>query len=334
MVSFSSPDNDLFISRKNLISLCLLVQVLLLSHSSYGLFKETNRDLELMQDILETKVINNPNIKDRVTPLLLAVPRHYWLESRDDFAQKAIASLQKVFKNTDDLVLCNECDSSRYYSLPGQKSFVSQGELSLGELQQLRQDPRYQNAASFLRIHETPSGVSILLTSLDDGKILLAAMADGSKTLDDVKPWRPFTQELERRRRGEDLSYVFINLGLFPKPAVQLEWVEQWGNFNQHISGFGVSLIGPVMSIGGVYHYILPVRKFNVGAAMYYPLTSLAQGLGNDTLKNNLPGGFVAQISGHYVIGNTFGLYTALTSQGSLTLGLNFFNPLLMPFLF
>jgi len=217
---------------------------------------QTSRDLAKLEDTLRFHFNRETDLKKAVVPMLVSTPQHCWVESRDDFAAAAVDVLMSVFNKTQDLIQCPDCDTFRLHVTDNMQVRINNGELALAEMATLRQNSRYANAKSLSSIKETPSGVQIRITSLTDGSILFAALVDSSQDLDDVKPWHNFSAELERRRRGESLYYVFINFGMYPNVLFQVEWLEQWGKYNQHISGLAWSFVNPIAAIGISYHYL------------------------------------------------------------------------------
>ena len=299
---------------------------------AWALLGQTASDLAVMEDELRHALEQQPGLRERMLPTLLAPPAHHWVESRADFGPSATKILTTVFNGTSDIVACPDCDTWRLHVEEGQHLLIVNGEPSLAELARIRQDPRYGRAKSLTQVKETPSGVELSIVDLTDGRILLHVLADASAKLSDVRPYLHYAEERERRLAGESLSYVFLNLGLYPKGLVQAEFVEQWGDRNQHISGVGISLLNPNFALGGVYHYLFRnPRKLHASVAVYYPLTTALQSAFKSDAK--APTSFVAQGMIQYAIGNSYAVFASVSTEGNLSLGFNFYNPLFLPFL-
>ncbi len=299
--------------------------------AAWALLPQTSSDLAVLTDQLRQAMERSPSLRRTAAPVLVATPLHHWVESRSDFASLTLAARKETFSEPGELVVCPDCDTWRLRVKDGSGIEVNNGELSLTELARLRQDPRYGAAKSVVIIRETPSGIDLRLTSLIDGRVLFQTVADSTQRLNDVKPYLHYAAERDRRLRGESLTYAFVNIGLYPQGLFQLEFLEQWGERNQHISGIGLSLFNPNLAVGLVYHYMLPrTRRFHVAGALYLPLQNALQSTVKDEEPENQ---VVAQVMAQYSFANSFGVFASISSQGTFSLGLNLYNPLLMPFL-
>ena len=314
-----------------LSALLLTVGLVAWPRSAQALLAQTASDLDKLQDTLTHRLETEPGLRARVTPMLLATPIHHWVESRDDFQAAAIRTIKAALPGTNDVIMCADCDTWRLDVRPGQGLVIDNGELSLAELGRLSKDPRYGGARSLALVRETPAGVECEIIALADGRILFSTIADSTARLTDIEPYLHFDAERDRRLRGEALSYVFVNLGLYPHGLAQLEYVEQWGDRNQHITGVGLSLYNPTLSLGIVYHYMLPwSRRFHVSAAAYLPLQNAAESV---TGKGDASTTFVAQAMAQYAFANSYAVFASISTEGNLSVGLNFYNPLFLPFL-
>jgi hypothetical protein len=299
-----------------------------------ALLNQTSSDLALLEDLLTQRLESEPGLRERVTPLLVAPPVHHWVESRGDFAAAANRVLATAFPTPGALIACEDCDTWRLHVQEGASLSIVNGELSLAELARIRQDPRYGGAKALVHVEETPAGVSLRLIELVDGRVLVTLLADSTERLSEVRPYLHYGEERERRLNGESLSYVFINLGLWPKGLFQTEFVEQWGDRNQYVTGVGLSFFNPTFALGVVYHYMIPsLRQLQVVGSLYYPLQN-ALGSAVDRSKNDdLASKFVVQAMTEYAFTGSFAVFASLSTEGNLSLGVNLYNPLFMPFL-
>jgi hypothetical protein len=297
----------------------------------FALFQQTVQDLERAEDIVKSHLDRDPTLRRRMLPTLWSPPQHHWLESRDDFAAESLTLWKRLFPEPNDVIQCVDCDRWRIKIEKGQGLRLHNGELSLAELGTLKQDPRYSAAKSLTMVRETPAGVEIRVMELVDGRILLAETVDATETLADLRPKGAWGWERDRRLRGEGLNYVFFNLGLYPSPVVQLEFLEQWGERNQHISGVGLSLIGPTLALGGIYHYMIPqMRRLNLSGALYLPLANAVANTGD---REGLASRLVFQAMAQYAVGESYGLFASLSTEPVFSVGFVFFGPVLLPFL-
>jgi hypothetical protein len=313
------------------LSYLVVLWVITISESALGIFSQSDADLKRAEDLLRSQLLSRTGLLDKILPTMLAPPRHHWIESRDDFAEESTAMLKRVFTRPNGIILCSDCDAWRLYVETGRDLKIHNGPLSLGELGKVKQNPAYEVAKSLTTIRETPSGVEIRIMDLTDGRLLVQIMADSTEKLTDVKRAGFYGIERERRLRGESLNYAFINLGLYPNPVVQLEFLEQWGERNEHLSGVGLSLVGPLVALGGVYHYPVPsVPKFNVAGAIYLPLANALSSLSQNNSSGNP---LVLQGMAQYGLGDSYAVFASISTEGNFSLGFTLFNPLFLPFL-
>lgn len=297
----------------------------------FALLPQTGRDFDQLRDILREHLEADSDLKARVTPTLLATPVHHWYESRQDFASQATAMIKSILKEPNDVILCGDCNLWRLNIATGERLHMQNGELALGELTILKSQQKYGQAKSLTVIRETPSGIELKVVELDDGRILLSALADGNSDLDTQKPWLRYTKERSRRLRGEGLTYGMVNLGVYPKPLVQFEFIEQWGAQNQHLSGVGISLINPVAALGAVYHYLWHSnKKIHFSGALYLPL---AETLVPDQDQGPV-GRFVLQGMAQYNFSKSHAFGLSISTQGVVSLGIVFQDILLLPIIF
>ena len=313
--------------RNKLCTLLLTLVACAVPGRAFALLPQTHSDLAVLLDILKTRLDRDEWLRRNVLPTLLATPQHYWQESSTDFEASALNTLKMAFKEPTDIIPCVECDAWRLEVKDNQSLVINNGELSLAELGAIKQNARYGKARSLTTITETPAGVEIRIVSLLDGRILLHALANGNETLDTVRPYGNFAAEKERRLRGESLAYVFLNLGLWPQGRFQTEFLEQWGDRNQHISGLGLSLYNPTFALGFVYHYMFPrTRRLHASGSIYYPLQNIVSS------QQNAVDQVVVLGMLQYSFANSYGVFGSIDSKGIFSLGFNFYNPLFLPF--
>jgi hypothetical protein len=303
--------------------------------NSWALLPRTQSDLRVVADRLlyefgpgqTRRADRDPNLV--ITPVLVAPPQAYWEESKADFAPAVMNVLAQVFPNPGDLIQCSQCYESRVFVAHDSRMVVQNGELSLTDLARLHEQPGYAQAKSVLITRETPSGIEIRLLAVDDGRILYTGLADSTKTLNDAEPPMRLAREMDRRQRGEALGYVNADLGLYPKGRFEFKFLEQWGDHNQHLSGFVLSVWNPSGAIGATYQYMIPHRRqASVGLTGYYSLKGMFDA-GSTSFAKALTG----QISLHYAISGSYGVFVSADTEGTVSAGFSFLNPVLFPFL-
>jgi hypothetical protein len=294
---------------------------------------QTTDDLQRLEDDLTQAIQDDATLTEKILPILVPTAMHYWTESRDDFDDVVKAMLQRRFPSPGSLIDCSECDTHRLHMQEEARININNGPLSIGEFQKIRQVPTYASAKSVVLIKETPSGVFMRIVSIADGAMLYVKLANSAETLDNVRVPMNYAREYHRREREEALGFVRINIGFLPKPLFQVDFEEQWGSRNQHMSGVSLSLIGPIGAIGANYRYMLPmVKTADIGLGIFFPVQNLALpgGDAGESIKAQ-----VYQAMASYGIGNSFGVFTAFSigAETNFSVGISFYNPLLMPFL-
>ena len=89
------------------------------------------------------------------------------------------------------------------------------------------------------------------VVSLRTGQILYAANIDGRlREQQRTAKNFTFTDDLERRLRGESLTHVWVDLGLFPGQHVSLDVVDQFGDRNLDLAGITFSAFDPIVGVG------------------------------------------------------------------------------------
>jgi hypothetical protein len=306
------------------------VSIVLMAPKSWALFDQTVQDLQVAEDRLRYEFAELRERNAAITPILVATPQYHWEESKNDFAAEMTNSLQRAFPEQGALIPCAECFQNRVYVSNDNRTVVQNGELSLTDLARLREQPGFAQAKSLFISRETPSGISMKLLSIDDGRILYSGIADATLTLYDARRPMGLARELERRKRGEALSYTFFDLGVYPEGLFQFKWLEQWGTRNQHLSGFALGLYNPSGALGITYHYMLPTRRqTTLGLTGYYMMSGLFKD-GTSSAGSNI----VAQGMLHFAISGSYGLFASLSSEGTISAGISLLNPVLFPFLF
>lgn len=317
--------------RQNVQAMILILTALLLGSSpAFAILEQTRDDLLVLEDRLKQQFEKHPGLRGHILPMLIAPPSHYWKESKDSFAPAVFQTLTQVFDEPQALIACADCDMWRLHASAEDQLRIANGELTLPELAALKKVPTYQEAVSIATIRETADGVMMQIRSLADGKILFYALADSSQTLSDVKPFSHMAAERDRRLRGDSLFYVAMNMGLYPQGRFQLEFMEQWGARNQHISGLGVSLLNPTGALGLTYYYLNPqYRKLHFGLSAYFPLQNVFSSSSDGNDSNTV----VALGSAHFHFSKSYTVFASLDSEGVFSLGVGLLNPLFMPFL-
>jgi hypothetical protein len=325
--------NQMVKVRGCLLRHAALVTVMALSlwgSKGFCLFAQTAQDLRVAEDRLRYEFSELRERQAAVTPILVAPPQFHWEESRTDFAPAMMEVLRRSFPDQGALIPCTECYENRVYVSGDNRTVIQNGELSLTDLARLRERPGFKEARSVFLSRETPSGISMKLISIEDGRILYSGLADSTQDLSGAERPMGLARELERRRRGEALSYMFIDMGLYPQGLVQLKWLEQWGSRNQHLSGVAIGAYNPNGALGVTYHYMLPAkRQITAGLTGYYLMSGVFSSGGDSSMGNNI----VAQGMLHFAMSGSYGFFVSADTKQTISIGISLLNPVLFPFL-
>ena len=307
--------------------------IFLFTGPAWALLPQTQADLLVVSDRLQFEVSSKTGSFSKtegITPMLVATPQAYWQESLTDFAPSMMQVLARIFPEPGQLIPCAECLQNRVYISSDHRTVVQSGELSLVDLARLRDRPGFAQAKSVLISRETPSGIELRLISIDDGRLLYAGLSDSTVTLEGARPPLRLAREIERRKRGEGLSYFHFDMGLYPQGLLQMKWLEQWGSRNQHLSGFSLSAYNPTGALGLTYLYMLPSsRRTTVGLTGFYGLSGVFSSSNSDLASN-----IVVQASVNFAVSGSYGLFIATDTKGTISAGFSFQNPVFLPFLF
>jgi len=297
------------------------------SFKAYSMWEQTEADLRILEDALQNGISGEENRRVDLTPMLVATPMHLFVESKSDFAPAVWSILKRLIPNPGDLIQCTQCNGQRLHMGKSQTISIESGELSLNDLVDLSRDKRYQGVKSIAFTKETPSGVEVKILRITDGAVLFQYLADGRLELSQAKPKLGIVKEYERRERGESLSYIFIDLGVYPSGLFHISFLEQWGSLNQHISGLTLSLVNPEAAVGASYRYMLPFnRQITASAQVFFPVTSVVQ---QGSATQPLSGALGLQSA----ISSTFGVFIWVGTKGAFSAGFSLYNPILFPFM-
>ena len=297
-----------------------------------ALFNQTAADINVLKDALQTREADQPAWVDDVSPMLLSTPQHLWVESKDDFAPAVVNVLTTIWTKPGTLIQCPECDQQRMHVTKGAQVHIISGPSSAQDLESLQRDSRYKTARSVIYVRETPSGIEAKIIRISDGAIVWQVLANGAENLNHTKRRLRLVDEIERRKRGEALAYTFIELGFYPMPLTHVSFLEQWGPQNEHLTGITLSLVGPLAALGVTYRYLMPqMPRVQIGGSLLFPIqNAVTGGTGKSSEKDALAvfGGTV-----QYAFSPTFGVHGYLLTDGTVTAGVSFYNPIWFPFM-
>lgn len=193
-----------------------------------------------------------------------------------------------------------------------------------------------QPARTAIWLDETVGGVSLRIIDLRNSRVVAAENFDD--TLIDAASLRRNTtmvKELARRARRDALAHSFIDIAVLPMQHISLDWTEQWGDTNANLAGITLSVLDPLLGIGGNYFRIIP-EAFNltIGAKFVVSLpTALVRALSPDTMVLFDPLFTGVLVIRWPIFKTNFAIVGTLSTNGKVGLGISLLNTSLIPVL-
>jgi hypothetical protein len=296
----------------------------------------TSRDaLDRLEEILEVQVADGRLDPEQVMPAILVSAQPRYNASQDWFTVRTIEILKSAFDN-DGLRLCEACMVPRSFVGTGALHYQS-GPTSLDEVIRLDDNTRGNSPAAQtgIWVEELVSGVAIRIVDLDTGRVVFAMNVD-PYLVENERSRRNYTlsQELDRRARGDSLTHVFVDAALWPGQHLALDFTDQWGPNNNNLSGVTLTILDPVVGIGGSYYRVLPLGNMMVGGKAVLSLpTAIVRALDTgdepiDVVDPLLTAVGVVRVP----FGRSnYGAVMTLSTNGTLGIGISLLNPRFIP---
>lgn len=328
---------------------------LLLGYPGAGLkalFNQTQTDLDLgfrhLSDWISERDVTV------FFPLVVVQTEPYWQESQSDFHTAVLTKLTQTFP-TQTILDCDFCQLQVVNSDPQGTLTTRWNHIDTAAITAHYAQGKITPAA-LLYAQELPSGFSVKVIDASSEKVLYSHIADATQTLDLGPPaFSKYYQEYERRQRGEALAHTHIKMSLY-QFSLLLEWLDQWGGFNQYMTGIGIFVSPPDMPLGltlSQYYILNKPKHLTIGLSLGYgfvfnntaPSSSvvITDENGNESLEdipeeNNTSSmedsfGFVAQIQVIYPFSGSYAAYLTI-GNGAIGVGLVLLNSTLGPFIF
>jgi hypothetical protein len=319
----------------SLTSLLTSLMVLTLLTSSAALAqRDATRDaLERLGEVLEPVV--NGGALEGVAPIIVVGAAPAFEATRSWFPTAAVVAFGDAV-GRGKLRACEACMQPRVQAEGGAFVYAS-GTLSIAEIVAVDTDTRGAGApaAAAAWIDETDDGIAVRVVSLRTGQILYAANIDGRlrEQQRSAKNFS-FTDDLERRLRGESLTHVWVDLGLYPGQHVSLDVVDQFGDRNLDLAGITFSAFDPIVGVGAVYYRVIP-EAFNLtlGGQLVVSVPTAAGnalGLEGQVLDPLLTGVVVLRLP---IPQTSYGVLLTASTNGQIGLGVSLLNINFLPVL-
>lgn len=296
---------------------------------------ETRDSLYRMRDVLELRLEDGRLSREALRPAIVVGVEARYSESEGWLLTQAIEVLQSVV-GPGNLRICEACMAPRTWVGDGVLNYQT-GPIGLDEVVRLDDSLRGDTAPARagIWIEEHPSGVSVRIVDLRTGGVLFAqnldpALREAART----EHMFQLTEELERRARGEGLTHTFLDLGLYPQQHIGIDWSDQFGRRNQHLSGFSISILDPLVGIGGNYYFVTPLLHTLVGVKAIASLpTALVRSLGEDVTDGAILDPLVSIVGVVRVpFGRSnYGALATLSTNGRFCLGISLMNTSAVP---
>jgi hypothetical protein len=265
-------------------TLAVVLGVLALSSSSLAQRASTDSALARAREALDAAQSERTLPAD--STVLLVEARPAFAETKASFPADAAAVVVEVF-GPRRVRLCEACMNPRVIQDAGGVRYDT-GEINLADLVALDAAARGSSPPARMAIwlQETPSGVALRVVDLKDGSLLLARHLDaGLATLQRSARQVSVTEDMHRRLRGDSLTHVHWNLGLFPGQHFGFDVLDQFGPTRQDLAGLTISFVNPVGGIGASYEHIFPeALNLAVGGKLIVGIPGvIAQAVGSQT---------------------------------------------------
>ena len=273
----------------------------------------------------------------QLAPAIVVSTRPAFEATRVWFPNAALDTLGHVL-GTGSLRACDACMNARLYVADGR---IDQdvGDMDIAEIVKLDDTTRGSSAPARTAIwlDETPSGVSLRMVDLRNGRILVAQNFDPHLE-EQARTERGYTatRDLERKIRGDALTQTFIDVAVYPSLHASLDFSEQWGETNANLSGASISAYDPVVGLGINYFRVVP-QAFNiaVGGKLLMSLpTALVKSISNNgsgsVIDPLITGVFMVRVP---IATTNYGVILSGSTNGRFGIGFSLMNLSLLPFL-
>lgn len=304
----------------------------LLAQAAHAEPAATRDALDRLEEILAMRVEDGRLAPREVVPAILVSVQPRYEASQPWFATRAVEVLQRAF-GEGSLRLCEACMAPRAFVGEGHLTYQA-GPIGIDEIVRLDDQGRGEAAAarSAIWLDEHRGGVSVRIVDLHTSQVLYAQNVD-PLLVEHTNTHRVYSlsAELERRARGDSITQAFVDLSVYPRQHISLDWTDQWGPTNANLSGITLSFIDPVAGIGAVHHHRVEFFDVLVGAKLVVSVpTALSRIIDDDIelLDPMLTGvGIVRVPFGR----SNYGAILTVSTNGVFGLGLSLMNISLLP---
>ena len=295
----------------------------------------TRESLDRTEELLTLRREDGLLPAEAVMPLIVVAATPRYEATADWFGTRVLEVFQAAY-GTGGIRWCDACSLPRTHVEDGRMVYTT-GVATVAEV--VRIDDRTRGDAPPARaaawVVETPAGVSVRIVELSTGRVLFAQNVDPDlMELQRTGQLYTWSDELERRARGDSLTQAFVDVALLPGQHVSLDWTDQWGRENRNLSGVTVSLFDPILGIGVAHHRVTRLFNTSVGAKGILSLpTAVVQSLGQDGGEVLDP---LLTVTGAVRVPfgrSNYGGLLSVSTNGQVGIGVSLLNVSFLPFI-
>lgn len=211
---------------------------------------------EILRDQVESRALNAGD----TFPIIIvrAVPSYE--DSRNSFVHRSIQSLRGAF-GPSNVRYCEGCSASHSKIRESGLEVISPDSMTLADISDFDTAMRGATppAQTAWWLIENADGITVRGVSLSSGRVVFAQNISPNLTAQ-LRTQRNYTasKDLLRRHRGDSLTHAVVDLAVYPSQHIAIDFLEQWGSYNQRFFGVSASLIDPVLGLGASYGEAFP----------------------------------------------------------------------------
>lgn len=220
------------------------------------------------------------------------------------------------------VMICDLCLNPQLNS--GEGADYRFGQVSLDDVKKAYENVREKPKAA-LWISFEGTRLSYRIVSLLNDRVIYSENIQ--KNLDwNGRSIRNFTKSRMKERLGREnaIFHHQWDLGLYPKTHLGYNFLNQWGQDNQNLSGFTFSFVGPTLALGVAHYKVLdmPIRPM-VGAKVMVKLTELVKSIdAQKSGSSSLTGQVIVKVPFPGNMGGLMGI-GLISTEGTVSLGVS-----------
>lgn len=244
--------------------ICFLLLLLLSERSIARTQAEKLTLINKMFTILYEKIEDADLRYENIFPITIVR-----IESKDEDIEQIISYIPT--KSPDgklaDINICFECISG---SLE-----LSESELNFSQGGSLNKTPSETN----MTIIENDFGFVYRLSSTSNSQIVDAGTITEGPSLENRSEKKfSYYKNQERQYENRSIYHSMFDFAIYPNPHIAWSYLEQWGEYNEYLSGFSLSIAGPGLGLGvGLFKALSSNPKLLIGTKVYANVFNVLQ---------------------------------------------------------